>query len=125
MCTTAMGRQNIEKVATFVQSEYGAQLIYGDTDSIYVHFPLITNAKALREHACKIDRDFLATQDLHWIRAIEDVFRHLFGERQVVMRYSNQSRLNSTEYLSMIRSGTLAEWFPILVIMQTHFRVII
>lgn len=60
MCTTAMGRQNIEKAASYVQSEYGAKLIYGDTDSIYVHFPEISNAKMLWEHACKIETDLLS-----------------------------------------------------------------
>ena len=60
MCTTAMGRQNIEKAAKYVQSEYGATLIYGDTDSIYVHFPGISNAKMLWDHACKIETDLLA-----------------------------------------------------------------
>jgi DNA polymerase elongation subunit (family B) len=41
MCTTYMGRINIEKVATEIPNKYGGQLIYGDTDSNYVHFPNI------------------------------------------------------------------------------------
>jgi len=60
MCTTAMGRKNIEKAAAFVQSEYGAQLIYGDTDSIYVHFPGIHDAKTLWEHACRVEGNLLS-----------------------------------------------------------------
>lgn len=39
MCTTARGRQSIEKVAEYIPKEHGGQLIYGDTDSNYIHFP--------------------------------------------------------------------------------------
>lgn len=60
MCTTAMGRFNIMKAATHVQEKYGASLIYGDTDSIYVHFPGITNAKELWDHAVSIEGSLLS-----------------------------------------------------------------
>lgn len=60
MCTTAMGRQNIEKAAAHVQSVYGAELIYGDTDSIYVHFPTIDQAQTLWDHACRIEKELLS-----------------------------------------------------------------
>jgi len=38
MCTTAMGRQNIEKAAEFVKRVYGAKLVYGD--SVAGHTPI-------------------------------------------------------------------------------------
>ena len=60
MCTTAMGRYNIMKAADHVQKKYGASLIYGDTDSIYVHFPGITNAKELWDHAVSIEGSLLS-----------------------------------------------------------------
>jgi DNA polymerase elongation subunit (family B) len=39
MCTTARGRESIEKAATHLQKYYSANLIYGDTDSCYINFP--------------------------------------------------------------------------------------
>jgi DNA polymerase elongation subunit (family B) len=38
MCTTAKGRESIEKAAKHLQTNYGASLIYGDTDSCYINF---------------------------------------------------------------------------------------
>lgn len=38
-CTTYMGRTNIEKVAHVITTKFGGELVYGDTDSNYVHFP--------------------------------------------------------------------------------------
>lgn len=37
-CTTAKGRQSIEKASKFLVENYGAKLIYGDTDSCYINF---------------------------------------------------------------------------------------
>ena len=39
MCTTARGRESIEKVAEFIPRVFGGKLIYGDTDSNYISFP--------------------------------------------------------------------------------------
>jgi len=39
MCTTYKGRCNIEIVAKTIPEKYGGQLVYGDTDSNYIHFP--------------------------------------------------------------------------------------
>jgi DNA polymerase delta subunit 1 len=38
-CTTAVGRSMIMCAKSFVESEFGARVIYGDTDSIFVVFP--------------------------------------------------------------------------------------
>jgi DNA polymerase elongation subunit (family B) len=37
-CTTAKGRQSIEKASKFLVENYRAKLIYGDTDSCYINF---------------------------------------------------------------------------------------
>ena len=64
MCTTAKGRQSIEKAADFVIQKFRGQLVYGDTDSIYCHFP------------------FLEQKDFHdmyrFARRLEDEFLSLF-----------------------------------------------
>jgi len=44
-CTTAVGRQKIYDAKAIVVSQFGAEVIYGDTDSIFIKFP----TKDLRE----------------------------------------------------------------------------
>jgi DNA polymerase elongation subunit (family B) len=43
-CTTATGRNMIMLAKEFVEREYNAEVIYGDTDSIFCKFPLADNA---------------------------------------------------------------------------------
>ena len=45
-CTTAVGRRSIEKVAKFIPEKFGGKLIYGDTDSNYIHFPAFEGKSA-------------------------------------------------------------------------------
>ena len=47
MCTTFMGRTNIELVAKTIVNEYDGQLIYGDTDSNYIYFPQKENLSSI------------------------------------------------------------------------------
>ena len=65
MCTTARGRQSIEKASNFLIENYGAKLIYGDTDSCYISFPQYQTA----EHARDLDS---------FCRQIEDETSSLF-----------------------------------------------
>lgn len=51
MCTTFMGRVNIEKVAKTIPEKFGGKLIYGDTDSNYIHFPHLKTAHETWDHA--------------------------------------------------------------------------
>ena len=53
MCTTFMGRKNIECVADTITKKFDGELIYGDTDSNYIHFPHMENetSKALWDHS--------------------------------------------------------------------------
>jgi DNA polymerase elongation subunit (family B) len=43
MCTTFMCRENIKIVAKQIPETFGGKLVYGDTDSCYVHFPKLHN----------------------------------------------------------------------------------
>jgi DNA polymerase elongation subunit (family B) len=49
MCTTAKGRESIEKAAKHLQQNYSANLIYGDTDSCYINFPLFSRLEDSKE----------------------------------------------------------------------------
>ena len=57
MCTTARGRQSIELAANKIQSLYGGQLIYGDTDSCYIHFPNLETSKECWDWALYVERE--------------------------------------------------------------------
>jgi DNA polymerase elongation subunit (family B) len=54
MCTTYMGRVNIEKVARIIPEKFGGELIYGDTDSNYIHFPHLKTAHETWDHALHV-----------------------------------------------------------------------
>ena len=41
MCTTFMGRENIEVVATTIPEKYGGELVYGDTDTLIASTPVL------------------------------------------------------------------------------------
>jgi hypothetical protein len=43
-CTTATGRERIMLAKAFMEKEYGADIIYGDTDSIFCKFPCYDDA---------------------------------------------------------------------------------
>ena len=45
-CTTAVGRRSIEIVAKYIPEKFGGKLIYGDTDSNYIHFPAFEGKEA-------------------------------------------------------------------------------
>ena len=57
MCTTYMGRVNIELVAETIPKEYGGELIYGDTDSNYIHFPHLLTAQETWDYALHVARE--------------------------------------------------------------------
>jgi len=54
MCTTYMGRVNIEKVAAVIPERFNGELVYGDTDSNYIHFPHLTTAAETWDYAIHV-----------------------------------------------------------------------
>ena len=46
-CTTAAGRKALGLAKRIVETEFGAQVIYGDTDSIFIKFPTQDLAKSI------------------------------------------------------------------------------
>lgn len=57
MCTTARGRQSIEKAANIIQGYHNGKLIYGDTDSCYIHFPNLKTSEECWDYALKVEED--------------------------------------------------------------------
>ena len=49
MCTTARGRESIEKASKFLTDHLGAKLIYGDTDSCYISFPQYATSEQVKD----------------------------------------------------------------------------
>jgi DNA polymerase delta subunit 1 len=47
-CTTAAGRQALGRAKSIVEEEYGATVIYGDTDSIFIKFPTTDLTESIR-----------------------------------------------------------------------------
>ena len=47
-CTTAAGRARIQDAKNIVETEFGGQVIYGDTDSIFVKFPTTDLAQSMK-----------------------------------------------------------------------------
>ncbi len=47
-CTTAVGRRQLLFAKTTVETEFGADVVYGDTDSIFVKFPKADLVEAIR-----------------------------------------------------------------------------
>jgi len=46
-CTTAAGRERIQFAKSIVETEFGGEVVYGDTDSIFVKFPTKDLAEAI------------------------------------------------------------------------------
>ncbi len=47
-CTTAAGRKALFTAKRIAESEYGAEVVYGDTDSIFIKFPTKDLAESIR-----------------------------------------------------------------------------
>jgi DNA polymerase elongation subunit (family B) len=57
MCTTAMGRRNIERAAKYIHDKHGGKLVYGDTDSSYAIFPSFESANETWDYCLEVEKD--------------------------------------------------------------------
>ena len=51
-----------------LQKQYGAQIVYGDTDSCYVHFPTQKTAQDLWDHCLAVEKGIIDVAPLSYIR---------------------------------------------------------
>lgn len=54
MCVTMKGREAIQTAERLLREKYGAEIVYGDTDSNYVRFPWITDTREVWDHAIRV-----------------------------------------------------------------------
>ena len=84
-CITYMGSQNIKKVARIITEKYGGELIYGDTDSNYIHFPNMNNPTQLWDYsekvAAEISSEFMKPMKLEFEEVIYRRFMILSKKR--------------------------------------------
>lgn len=102
MCTTAKGRQSIQRAANFVQTKYGGKLIYGDTDSIYCHFPNVSNPK-LWKFATDVEKEFLKL----FPAPMKLVFEEKVYSRFLIFTKKRYLALTQNEDLSLDKDFTI------------------
>ena len=80
MCTTALGRQSIERAADHVRRNHGGRLVYGDTDSIYCFFPQMRDRDPheLYAFARRLEEAFVALFPPPMRLVFEDKIYHRF-----------------------------------------------
>jgi DNA polymerase elongation subunit (family B) len=85
MATTYMGRVNIEKVAAVIPEKFGGELVYGDTDSNYIHFPHLKTAAETWDYAlyvaAELTKMFPPPIELEFEQEIYDFFFILTKKR--------------------------------------------
>jgi len=93
MCTTFIGRKNIEIVSKVIPEKYGGVLVYGDTDSNYVKFP---NIKTIQETwtyaeyvAKEVTKLFKKPIQLEFEEAIYEFF-FILTKKRYMYRESNK-----------------------------------
>jgi DNA polymerase elongation subunit (family B) len=89
-CITYMGTQNIKKVADLIPSKYNGELIYGDTDSNYIHFPHLKDPKKLWDYSEKVAKE-ISTE---FLKPMKLEFEEVIYRRFMILtkkRYMYQS----------------------------------
>jgi DNA polymerase elongation subunit (family B) len=90
MCTTYMGRVNIDRVAKEITTTYKGTLVYGDTDSNYITFPHLKTAEETWDYAidvaAKISKMFPKPIKLEFEEAIYSFFFILTKKRYMYQK---------------------------------------
>lgn len=130
MCTTALGRQNILKASLFLQNHYGAQVIYGDTDSCYITFQQETSnqihgtVQQLWNDCLRIENEiidlFPKPMKLAFEEVIYDKFLILTKKRYVASKIDQNGK-----YLGLTKRGILLNRRDTAPIIQTLYENIV
>lgn len=54
MCTTAKGRESVILASTLLKSKFGADIVYGDTDSCMIRFPHLSKPEEIWDNALAV-----------------------------------------------------------------------
>jgi DNA polymerase elongation subunit (family B) len=99
-CTTALGRMNILKAGKYIQEHYKAKLVYGDTDSVYVNFPVQSEGsfETLWDFCEQVESEinslFLKPMYLSFESAIYDRFFILTKKRYVCLKADRNGKIS-------------------------------
>ncbi len=99
-CTTALGRKNIIKAATYIQEHYNAKLVYGDTDSVYVNFPgyIDKSCKELWDFCEQVEKEinnlFIKPLHLSFESAIYERFFILTKKRYICLKADRDGNIS-------------------------------
>jgi len=99
-CTTALGRMNILKAGKYIQEHYKAKLVYGDTDSVYVNFPVQSEGsfETLWDFCEQVESEinslFIKPMYLSFESAIYDRFFILTKKRYVCLKADRHGKIS-------------------------------
>jgi DNA polymerase elongation subunit (family B) len=101
MCVTALGRHYIKKAAEYLRSKYHVDIVYGDTDSVYINFPGVEPSKIwelARDIAKQLieNKVFPDPMILEFEDAVYDPF-FILSKKRYMWRYYNEDGSRSEE----------------------------
>lgn len=125
MCITRTGRENIMRVAKILNDDYGASVVYGDTDSNYVTFPVKMAVSELYSYAervaSEISLKFPRPMQLEFEQSVY-LFLVMMKKKYVYRKYLRDGTLDRSNIgkrgVCLVRRDT----FPLLK--NTYERVV-
>jgi len=93
-CTTAAGRDRLQFAKKIVEEEFGAEVVYGDTDSIFVKFPTKDLSEAIELGKKSADRITELCRSPYKIEYEKTFFPFILfcRKRYVGMKYENDPK---------------------------------
>lgn len=99
MCTTYIGRECIKKAGSIATEKYGAQIIYGDTDSIHVILANVHTPQEIWDEATRIaaliSSEFPGSMNIEFEQAIFVKYIILSKKRYMYISCDRDGKLNT------------------------------